>query len=155
MKINSIVDEMVKNKRMDWINNPTIGWVEDSNTMVLYYGTTQSNLQKILREGIYAGRDGYVLCSLEPNTALIHARMRSLVCESNSPFSIKETPVIFSVVFPSSFYNKMTVIKDPKRRMKKKVYESWGKSDVEYYALISVGISNHIPVKYINGYMVK
>ncbi len=155
MLIDSIVKETIKNKQIDWRHNPKIGWIEQSDTVSLYYGTTESNLRKILREGIYAGPHGYVLCSVEPHTALVHARMRALLFESDTPFSIEETPVVFAVGFPSSFYSKMKIIEDPKQRMEKNIYESWGKSDVEYYALISVGIPNHIPVKYINGYMVK
>lgn len=154
MRIESIVKETVKNKQIDWLHNPKIGWIEESDTVVLYYGTTQSNLQKILREGIYAGPHGYVLCAVEPYTALVHARMRSLICESNTPFSVNETPVVFAVGFSMS-NQKTRIIEDPKRRMRKELYESWGKSDVEYYALIGIGVLNHIPVKYIDGYMVK
>lgn len=155
MLIDNIVKETVKNKQIDWTYNPRIGWLAEADTIVLYYGTTKSNLQKILREGIYANDKGYVLCSLEPNTALVHARMRSLVYESSTPFSIKEIPVVFKINFPYSFYSKMVVFEDPNKRMEKNIYESWGKSDSEYYALINVGVPNHISVKYINGYMVK
>lgn len=155
MKINSLVNVAVKNKKILWDNDPKIGWVDESDIITLYYGTIQSNVAKILREGIYAGEDGHVLCSLEPNTAVIHSTMRSLISESGRSFSMVDTPVVFKINFPYSFYSKMVVFEDPNERMDKEIYESWGKSDVEYYAFINIGVPNHIPVEYIKGYMVK
>lgn len=155
MKIESILEETVKNKIIPWNNNPTIGWIENGDNFTLYYGTNKSTIKSILNEGIYASDDGYILCSLEPNTALINSRMRNLLCESGHPFSIVNTPVVFAIVIPTSVSNNMVILEDPKERMKKEIYESWGKSDVEYYALIAVGIPEHIPVNYIKGYMVK
>ena len=37
----------------------------------------------------------------------------------------------------------------------KELYERWGKSDVEYYALIEVRIPEYIPVEFIKGYIKK
>lgn len=155
MKIKSILEETVKNKIFEWNSNPSIGWIENNDNFTLYYGTHMAKAKIILNEGIHASDDGYVLCSLEPNTALIHSRMRNLLCESEQPFSIVGTPIVFAIDFPSSFYDKMTVLEDPEKRMNKKIYESWGKSDAEYYALTTIGVPKHIPINYIKGYMVK
>lgn len=155
MKIGSILEETIKNKIIPWNNNPTIGWINGGNNFTLYYGTDESKVKSILNEGIYASDDGYVLCSLEPNTALINSRMRSLLCESDQLFSVVKTPVVFAISLPTSLASNMKVFEDPKERMNKEIYESWGKSDAEYYALIAVGIPEHIPVNYIKGYMVK
>ena len=155
MKIRSILEETIKNKSIPWNNNPTIGWINSGNNITLYYGTDESKVRSILNEGIYASDDGFVLCSLEPNTALINSRMRNLLCESDQLFSVVKTPVVFAIGFPKSLASKITLLEDPKERMNKKLYESWGKSDAEYYALISVGIPEHISINYIKGYMVK
>ncbi len=155
MKINSLVNVAAENKKMLWNNDPKIGWVFESESITLYYGTIQSNVTKILREGIYAGEDGHILCSLEPNTAVIHSTMRSLISESGRPFTMVDTPIVFAVNFPYSFYSKMVIFEDPNERMNQEIYESWGKSDVEYYAFINIGIPDHISVERITGYMVK
>ena len=155
MKIQNIINESARTKKLQWKRNPKLGWVNEGLECSLYYGTTQNNITRILKEGIYAGEDGYVLCSFEPNTALVHSTMRSLIIESSTPFSIVNTPVIVEIGFSNAYYDRIEILKDPHHRMDKKIYESWGKSDVEYYALIHIGVPNHVPVKFIKGYMVK
>ncbi len=156
MKFDKIIDEAVKNKGFGWINNPSIGWISDADPMRFYYGTTASNIKKILLDGIYAGDDGYVLMAAEPHSALAHASMRSPFIEG-SMFD-EEQNVIFIVEFPRSYLAKSHLLVENDRQARftnKELYEDWGKSDVEYYALIEVRVPEYIPVEFIKGYTTK
>lgn len=157
MKFDSIVNETISNKVLGWAENPSIGWIADSNLMRFYYGTHQSKIKKVLRDGIYAADDGYVLLAAEPYTAITHAHMRSPLKESRI-FPNKDELVVFVVDVPKQYLlKKHLVVENDKqsRFTNKKLYEKWGKSDVEYYALIDVLIPEYIPNRFIKGYMRK
>ena len=157
MKFDSIIDEAFGNKVLGWTTNPSIGWVADSNMMRFYYGTEEKKVRQILRDGIYAGDDGYVLAAAEPNTALMHATMRMPLKENRMFADVKQN-VVMVIDIPRSYLAKkhLVVENDNENRFtNKKLYEGWGKSDVEYYALIDVLIPECIPSKYIKGYMKK
>lgn len=157
MKIDQIVKEDVSVRRLKWTNNPTIGWIREGQLCRLYYGTPLNKVKAILREGIFAGDDGYILCAAEPNTAYSHAAMRILMSESKyNTVSITTNRAVFVVDVPRLFLKTAVIENDQYNRFTtRKLYESWGKSDVEYYALIGVKVQSHIPVRHLKGYMVK
>lgn len=147
MIFNEIVKEEIKSKKLDWNNNPDIGDIKNSKTVSLYYGTYTKDVKNIFREGIYAGKDGYVLCALEPYTAIAYAAMSDSLKESAVPLQDR---IIFKINIPRRFVSNNIVVNNNNGD-----YKDWGKSDVEYYALNEVRISNHIPVEFIEGYMIK
>lgn len=147
MIFNEIVKEEIKLKKLDWNNNPVIGDIKNSKTVSLYYGTHTSNIRNVFREGIYAGNDGYVLCSLEPHTAFAYAAMSNTIQESAVP---SQDRMVFKITVPYNFVSNNIVVNNNNGD-----YTDWGKSDVEYYALNEVRVLNHIPVEFIEGYMTK
>lgn len=153
MKINQLIEQEVKNRKLKWNNRPDIGWLIESDTIRLYYGTDIRNTKKIFKEGIYANTDGYVLCAAEPNTAQLHSVIRILSESKQTDHSISNNQkAIFIVDVPKKYTNQ---INSEARLYDKELYESWGKSDIEYYALVDVKIKNHIPVDWIKGYMIQ
>lgn len=156
MKFDHIIDESVNSKVLEWIDNPTIGWIADADPMRFYYGVPAAKVKQILRDGIFAGSDGHVLVSAEPYSALAHSQMRSLLVEGMM-FNDKES-VVFVVEFPRNYLSKRHLLIENDiqfRFTNKELYERWGKSDVEYYALIEVRIPEYIPVEFIKGYIKK
>ena len=59
------------------------------------------------------------------------------------------------VDLPQGFTTKNPIFTENDKVTNKELYEGWGKSDVEYYALVEVFVPKYIPVNYIKGYMVK
>lgn len=154
MRFSNIVTETVNTKKLDWVRNPKIGFVAESTRTRLYYGCDTSKLKKIFREGIYGSDDGYIMCSAEPYTALSHATMRQALTESLDDNS----RAVVVVDVPLSFFNDREIVVENDRHRRftnTKLYEEWGKSDCEYYALINVMVPDHIPVQWIRGYMTK
>lgn len=147
MIFNEIVKEEIKAKKLDWNNNPDIGDIENSKIVSLYYGTHTKDIKNIFREGIYAGKNGYVLCSLEPHTAFAYAAMSDSLKES--AVSLQDR-TIFKINVPHRFISDNIIVNNSNGD-----YKDWGKSDVEYYALNEARIPNHIPVEFIEGYMTK
>ena len=157
MKFDNIIDESVKNRTIKWNDNPKIGWISESDSMCFYYGTQSQNIKKILKNGIHAGNDGYILMAAEPHTALAHSRMRALIMEDKL-FSELDDRVVFFVEFPREYLsNKHIFVKNDyeSRFTNNELYETWGKSDVEYYALIEVHVPEYVPIEFIKGYMVR
>lgn len=150
MKFFDIVKQDKLKKRMNWINNPVIGNIFENSSITLYYGTVKQNLNIILEHGIYAGDDGYVLCAIEPNTALAHAAMRTNLNENRNFKSIPFNSRIVFVIEYSNGINNNMIIKENKIE-----YDKWGKSDVEYYALQEINIPTRIPSERIKGYMIR
>ena len=113
-----------------------------------------------MKEGIYAGSDGYVLCAAEPNTAYLHAAMRCMLRENKyDSFSVpSKTRAIFVLDVPLRYLNEKHLLAEGDKAeylKNKELYEEWGKSDVEYYSLIDVKIPEHIPVDFVKGYMIR
>lgn len=148
MKKSELFEQNIKSKKIDWISDPEIGWFMESNTIRLYYGASEKDINSILENGIYADDNGYVRCSLEPYTAYYHAMP---LTESYK----EDKRVVFVMDIPASYTSKNPLFIESETITNKKLYESWGKSDVEFYALADVEVPRHIPVKFIKGYMVK
>lgn len=156
MKIDNLVEESLRNRKMNWNGNPDIGCHANGTSLTLYYGTSLSNVKNCLREGIVPV-DDYVLFAAEPNTALSHAAMATQVGSSriNAPYNKR---AVLEVSIPLDFLQGKSIISENDQHDRftdKKLYESWGKSDAEYYALINILVPSHIPVEYIKGYMVR
>lgn len=157
MKIESIFEDTTKRKRLSWDGNPSIGWLLNNNKINLYHGITLEKLDSVFKEGIYADDSGFVLCSAEPNTALYQAQMNAVLREDRIKTLPSKDRAVCVITLPSLFlYNKQLVVENDlsNRFTDNKLYESWGKSDAEYYALIDVNVPNHIPVEFIKGYMI-
>jgi len=153
MKINQLIEQEVIVRKLDWSGRPTIGWLAESKSVRLYYGTLLKTVKRIFKEGIYAGDDGYILCAAEPNTASLHSIIRILGESTEHKFSIsKNKRAVFVIDVPRKYIEETA---SENRFFNKELYESWGKSDVEYYALIDVKVKNHVPVNWIKGYMIK
>ena len=157
MKFDQIIDEAANSRILGWTNNPNIGWISDADPMRFYYGSHATKVKQILRNGIYAGDDGYVLLAAEPHSAIAHASMRAPVTEGIM-FSDSGESVVFVVEFPRDYLAKKHLLVENDRQSRftnKELYEEWGKSDAEYYALIEVRVPEYIPVEFIKGYTKK
>ncbi len=153
MKFDQMMNEAVNSRTLGWINNPSLGWIAGSELMRFYYGTNTTKVKQILRDGIYAGDDGYVLLATEPYSALEHSQMRSPLIEGMM-FDDNDG-IVFVVEFPRNYLSKKHLLVENDREERftnKELYENWGKSDVEYYALIEVRVPEYIPVEFIKGY---
>ncbi len=150
MKFSELLNNSVMDKKMKWEDDPKIGWFMESDPITLYYGTQQNNIDAILEQGILADSSGYVTCAIEPYTAFSQG---SLLTESIS----KQKRVVFVIEMPLEFSkNNPIVVENGYEKLENgELYEEWGKSDVEYYALIEAKISKLIPVNFIKGYMVR
>jgi len=156
MKFDQIIDETINSKILGWTNNPSIGWIADSELMRFYYGTNTMNIKKILTDGIYAEDDGYVLLAAEPYSALAHSQMRSSIVEGM--MFDDSNDIVIIVEFPRNYLSKKHLLIENDRMERftdKELYENWGKSDVEYYALIEVKVPEYVPVEFIKGYTKK
>ena len=148
MKISQLVTEHVKAKKLDWIEDPVIGWFMESDPVRVYYGANESDVADILENGIYADENGYVKCALEPYTAHHHAMPLTETYD-------KDNRVVFVIDIPTNHTTHNPLYIKDQAATNKDLYESWGKSDVEFYALVDVESPKHIPVSYIKGYMIK
>ena len=148
MRKSELIEQAIKSKKIDWISDPEIGWFLESDPIRLYYGAKENEIASILENGIYADENGYVCCSLDPYTANYHAMP---LTESYN----EDKRVVFVIDIPASYTAKNPFFVESERITDKKLYEKWGKSDVEFYALENVEVPKHIPVKFIKGYMVK
>ena len=135
-------------KKIEWESDPSIGWFMESNPFRVYYGAPKDEVANILENGIFADDDGYVKCALEPYTAHYQAMPLTESCENDKR-------VVFIVDIPTNYSIKNPVYTEDARVTDKELYENWGKSDAEYYALAEVCIPKHIPVTCIKGYMIK
>lgn len=149
MKFDNLVQIDVKEKILEWEDNPSIGWFLDSDIMKFYYSASSNEVENILSEGIYA-EDEFVKLYAEPYTASSFSRIKSKTKDS----------VIFVIEMPQQYLirkNYTLVIEndDNEQFSNKELYEKWDKSDVEYYALIEINVPNHIPLKFIKGYIEK
>ena len=148
MKISDLVTEQVKTKKIDWAEDPTIGWFMDHDPLRVYYGASESDVANILENGIYADESGYVKCALEPYTAHLHAMP---LLETYD----KDNRVVFVIDIPTNQSTSNPLYVEKGSATDKDLYESWGKSDVEFYALVDIKTPKHIPVNFIKGYMIK
>ena len=148
MKTFDLVSEQTTSKKLEWTDDPSIGWFLESNPCRLYIGANEDNISDILENGIFADDDGYIKCALEPHTAHFNAMP---LTESVSD----DKRVIVVVDLPQGFTTKNPIYTENNKVTNKELYEGWGKSDVEYYALVEVFVPKYIPVNYIKGYMVK
>lgn len=146
MKIGDIVKEHIAVKKLDWVQDPDIGWFLESNPCRVYYGAHQDDVADIMENGIFADDDGYVKCAIEPHTAHFHATPLTESVENDKR-------VVFVIDIPQEFSKANPLYTEFDKE--KNLYESWGKSDAEFYALTDISVPKHIPVKYIKGYMVK
>lgn len=148
MKTFDLISEHTTTKKIDWIDDPSVGWFLESNPCRLYVGVHEDDILDILENGIFADDDGYIKCALEPYTAYFHAMpLTESVTDDKRAIVVVDLPQSFTVNNP--------IYTESDRVMNKDLYEHWGKSDVEYYALVDVFVPKHIPVNYIKGYMVK
>ena len=146
MKINDIIKERVEVKKIDWNSDPDIGWFLETDPCRIYYGTDINDVETILEKGIFADDDGYVKCAMEPHTAHYHATPLTESVDDN-------VRVIFVVDIPQDFSTANPLYTEFDKE--KDLYENWGKSDVEFYALTDIYVPKHIPAKFIKGYMIK
>ena len=58
-------------KKIPWDSDPTIGWWEDQDPVVVYHGTNQANKESFIKNGINVKDPdtGMISLALEPNTA--------------------------------------------------------------------------------------
>ena len=120
----------------------------DFDPLRIYYGTSENEVANILENGIYADESGYVKCALEPYTAHYHAMP---LLETYD----KDNRVVFVIDIPTNHSTNNPLYIESGPSTDKDLYESWGKSDVEFYALVDVTTPKHIPISCIKGYMVK
>jgi hypothetical protein len=145
MKSSEFFEQQLKFKKMAWVSDPSIGWFMNADPVRLYYGAPTSQLKSIFENGIYANDAGYVVCALDPYTANYHVPLTEN----------EDRRAIVVIDIPSSYTKNRPFYIESKKITDKDLYESWGKSDVEFYALADVEVPLHIPNKYIKGYMVK
>lgn len=148
MKPSELFDQHVKSKKMEWVNDPDIGCFVTSDLVKLYYGASANQIKFVFENGIHADDTGYICCALEPYTANSHAMPLTESYEEDSR-------VVFVVEMPASYSKTHPIYCESEKISDKELYESWGKSDAEFYALVKVEVPNHIPAKFIKGYMVK
>ena len=153
MKITQLLNPNIEEKKIKWNGAPKIGWLRESDTIRLYYGSDKSKAKKIFKEGIFVGSDGYILCAIEPNTAYLHSTMRNLQETISFSSSTNSDRCVYVIDLPRKYLKSIKEADD--KIASKKLYETWGKSDVEYYALIDVKLSKIIEPQYIKGFMVK
>lgn len=155
MKIEHVINEIYDTSQKSWNGNPTIGWYNDNLNYRLYYGTHISKVKENIKEGFNSRHDD-ILFAFEPNTALVHAAMRIHNSLGRLDLDINKRAVIEVVVPRDYLHDNIIIENDINNRLHtKKIYEQWGKSDVEFYAFVNVKIPTHIPPDFINGYMVK
>ena len=148
MKSFDLFETLIYTKKIDWESDPFIGWFMESNPFRVYYGAHIDEAANILENGIFADDGGYIKCALEPYTAYYQAMP---LTESYD----NDKRVVFVIEIPAEYSTKNPVYTEDIRVTDKELYENWGKSDAEYYALAEVGIPKHISIGYIKGYMVK
>lgn len=148
MKSSELFEQQVKSKKMDWVNDPDIGCFLANNPVKLYYGTSENRVKSVFENGIHADDTGYICCALEPYTANSQAMPLTESYDSDKR-------VVFVIEIPVSYSKTHPFYCESEKVLDKKLYESWGKSDVEFYALVNVEVPNHIPAKFVKGYMTK
>ena len=171
-----------ENKKVSWNGTPQIGWWEDNDPVVLYHGTHINNTQGILKDGIFAPKEGYtagkVSLALEPNTAFGYASMSGACGETEfrkQGGKARHTPpeerVVFILQVPRSIVRENMLgargnIEEYRNKLvdpelyKKWVQEHGGenydhKFDQQYYALTEIRLPDHVSSEYIVGYMTK
>lgn len=148
MKTFDLVSEQTTTKKIEWTDDPLTGWFLESNPCRLYIGVQEDNISNILENGIFADDDGYIKCALEPYTAHFHAMpLTESVTDDKRAIVVVDLPQSFTVNNP--------IYTESEKVTNKDLYEAWGKSDAEYYALVEVLVPKYIPANYIKGYMVK
>lgn len=157
MKIDNLINEAYNDKKMDWNGNPSLGWHSRNAFNTFYYGTSLSNVKTCLRDGIHSKiKNGDVILSVEPNTAFAQAGLSLQINETKINTSWNDRAVIQLSIPNKYLKGHRLIIENGKDRLtNRELYENWGKSDVEYYALINVRIPMFIPPEYITGYMVR
>lgn len=162
-----------KATKRSWDGHPKIGWWEDAKPLIMYHGTHESNLESILKNGIYAPSEGYtagyVSLALEPNTAFGYASMSGGEKTFRTAGSkAKIIPPSERVVLVLEFKNgvkdleKMGLGKirgamsETRGKLSdKSEYEKHTGDDQSYYALTELRIKKKVPAKFIKGYMKK
>ncbi len=161
-----------KIKKKPFNKNPNIGWWLDNDPITFYHGTHIRNIDYIEKNGLKSPKEGptagWISLALEPNTAYGYASMSGAGGESEfrsaghkAITTKKEERVVFIIKLPK----KLVLSKMGKERgamqstrtklINKNEYESWNKTDQEYYALTEIRMPNKIDTKFIKGYMVK
>ncbi len=156
--------------KLPFDKNPKIGWWLDNDPITFYHGTHINNLSFIIKNGIVAPKEGstkdWVSLALEPFTGRGYASMSGVGGETafrSAGKSVKTTPMKDRIVFVVKLPKKLVLSKmAPERgamqstinKLKdKSEYESWSRTDMEYYALTEIRMPKIIKPKYIKGYM--
>lgn len=168
--ISSAKKNFPNKSKFKWNSNPKIGWWKDRNTLIMYHGTHYSNLESMLENGIWAPTSGptanWVSLALEPNTAFGYASMGGesgfRAAGSKAVHIPKEERIVLVLKMNLSYILKNIEtnfrgnIEYTRNRLTDKTeYESWKKSDQEYYALTELRFPKKVDPKFIMGYMVK
>lgn len=135
-------------KKLEWNADPKLGWFMESDPLTLYYGAQKKEVEAILENGIFADDSGFVTCAFEPYTAYSQG---AVLTESID----QQERVVFIIEMPLAYNEKHPVFVEDDKIVNKELYEEWGKSDSEYYALVEAKVAKLIPINFIKGYMIK
>lgn len=157
-------------KELQWNGNPKIGWWEENSSLILYHGTHWSNIEYISKNGITAPNSGptanWVSLALEPNTAFGYASMGGesgfRAAGAKAKTILPEDRIVLVLKLPMPYVKKFMEtefrgnVKETKTKLTNKTeYDSWKRSDQEYYALTELRFPKNVPSKYIVGFMRK
>ncbi len=159
-----------KIKKVPFNKNPKIGWWLDSDPITFYHGTHIDNLEFISKNGIVAPKEGstkdWVSLALEPFTGRGYAAMSGVGGETafrSAGKKVKSTPIKDRIVFVIELPKKLVLskmapergaVQSTKRKLTDKdLYNSWTKTDQEYYQLTEIRMPKVVAPKFIKGYM--
>ena len=131
MKSRELFEHQPKAKKISWTSDPELGWFMESNPVRIFFGTTERKLASIFENGIYADQSGYIRCALEPHTAYFHSMPLT------EKYNTNDKRVVLVIDIPASYSKKHPFYMESQEATDKDLYESWGKSDVEFYALMA------------------
>lgn len=148
--------------------NPSTGWWQDADPLVVYHGTHIRNLDAVYENGLNRKDPdtGMISVALEPFTARAYAAMSGAGGESDfrkAGGGAIQTPmnerVVFKFEIPQSWIQAHV---DPKlggnigdsyKRMRDRAeYEKWEGTDQQYYQFSELRLDKEVPASFIIGH---
>jgi hypothetical protein len=142
--------------RIQWVINPKIGWWIDQDPLVVYCTADYFDIDAISKAGIIAPTTGIasgsVILTIDPYTAY----------DNGSYLGIAKRRAIVKIEMPMKWaFDRMNKSlrgnnkEQINRLLLKERYDAWQRTDVEYYTGAVILIVNHVPSRFIKGYMLK
>ena len=150
--------------------DPKIGWWLSKPKTVFYHASHIDNVDSILENGLNAPKsgstDGWVSLALSPYTAFGYASMSGGETTFRSGgYQSKHVPpnqrAVFIIEIPQKYF--ITKMADRRGNIdiykeklnNEELYKQWKGSDSAYYDLTEIRLPNHVPSKFIKGWMIK